>query len=220
MRFPPVCCALMLLACTTLSGQALYVPPELARAPRVSVDGRPDWKPGHTVRFAEYSAERSASHWEEAPTGPGSETLGFRVGIKGRGGWRGDCAPVTVQRKEMPAQASDLRCRLTPESGDTSQVWRLEVFTAKGKMPSGKLIRGRARLEIVGTNNLADGETTSGDRPAGFHFLVQGQALAAVELFGDGAVILDTGLPGDRRDLFAVSAAALMLWDDLVYPPR
>ena len=219
-RFLVACCALQLLAWSGLSSQGLYVPPELARAARIPVKGRPDWKPGKPVQFAEYSAERTESKWEQPPTGPGSETLAFRVSIKGRGVWRGDCAPVTVMKKDTPPEASDLRCKVTPENGDTSQVWRLEMRTAKGAMPRGELRRGRVRLDVLGTNNLQNGDVTRGDRPAGFHILLEGQGVAAVELFDDGVVMFDTGLTTERRDAVAVVAAGMFLWDDLVYPRR
>jgi hypothetical protein len=221
MKWLVVCCGLQLLAHTTLAGQDLYLPPELARAGRVPVEGRPEWRPGKPVKFAEYIAERTTSQWEQPPTGPGSETLAFRVEVKGRGGWRADCAPVTVVKKgKPPEKASELHCKVAPENGDTSQVWRLDVRTTKGAMPKGKLSRGRLRLDVEGTNNLQDKKVAPGDRPAGFHLLLEGQAVAAVELFGDGAVWFDTGLPRERRDAMAVVAAATFLWDDLVYPPR
>jgi len=88
-------------------------------------------------------------------------------------------------------------------------------------MPRGELYqRGHKRLVVEGTNNLQGGDVSKGDRPAGFHILLDGQGIAAVELFNDGVVMIDTGVPTPRRDAVAVVAAGMFLWDDLVYPRR
>jgi len=216
--------ALQLLACYK---ETVYIPPELAPAPRLPVKGSHGWSPGQHLRFGEYETERRESQLKQAVIGAvanllrgeGIEPLGFRLNASGRDRWRADCDPVTRHRDGEPvSEPNDLRCTLVLEAGDSSRTWRLSVSKPLNRVPLGDLNGPGGRLVVMGTTRDAKGRVQPGDRAFGYHVLNGTQAVAAVEFF-DAAVWLHPELAPERRDLLAATAAALLLWDYLVRTP-
>ena len=109
---------------------------------------------------------------------------------------------------------------MAPEAGDTSRTWRLVIRTVSGELPRGDLSGPNARVQVMGSNQVQGAPAVSGARVPGYHVLAAGRAVAAVDLNGEGAVWLDTGLAAERRDGLAGAAVSLFLWDYYAHPRK
>lgn len=219
--------AIFSLACAAAS---LYIPAELATAPRLPVKGRQGWLPGQRLQFGEYEARRRESLLTQmaistAATlvqGVGIEPFGFGLRTRGRELLSADCDPFARDAEaERPVPLPNpLRCTFTPVSRDSSRTWRLVVLPAMNRLPHGDLIGPDTRFDVLGTVKDAHAGETFSAAPLGYHIVEGTRTLAAVEVVNGGAVWLDPGLDPERRDLVAAMAAALLFWDYLIHEGR
>ncbi|MBU2552471.1 MAG: hypothetical protein KKB20_28930 [Proteobacteria bacterium] len=97
-----------------------------------------------------------------------------------------------------------------------SKGWKMAMKRNTGEMVlQGVLTDGTTGIRIVGSQALADSSLPLTD-PTGYRFLMDGQAVGAVEVINEGAVWLAPGQSEEGRSLLAAASASLLLYRELL----
>lgn len=139
--------------------------------------------------------------------------------------WQARCA-VDVNRKEleqglwggtftMDLEAMTLFACSFFRQGQEQHAWKMALSRGTGDMVlNGALINGGTPVRIEGTRQL-EGSPMALTEATGYEFLRSGQTLGAVQVINNGIVWLAPSLDDHTREALAVTATALLLYDDI-----
>lgn len=200
---------------------------ELGQADRLAVQGRQGWKINETITFGPFQAVDIDRSWVRGgdfefkayEANSRRQQFSFVMSDNGREQLGASCevnlGAQTIRTDVVDVELrnrSDVFCSLYP-SGMAARDWVMNL-QEKGDNPlKGFLEVDDRTYEVMGTNKLQGGlpaETTSG-----YTIRTQGRVVAAVEVIGDGAVVLAAGLDEEERALLTATAAALLVVEDL-----
>lgn len=221
----------LLLPVLALSGcamAAIPVPPELASAPKLEVEGRQGWMMNQRIRFGPYATtrvERSSTRVREDDgviTTEGAHDQRFSFGMMENDAEvaRVQCrAHAVASATSLPlgvemsgVELSSLDCAVSPRD-EESDHWTLELSARNGRKLAGTLEGDGERLDVVATTRLANASACCST--TGFYLRRAGRTVAAVEVVNDGGVWIDPALSADERRVVASAAAALLAFQAL-----
>lgn len=202
------------------------------RADHLPCEGRQGFKIGEEFTFGEYQVHRVKRGWTQRV----SWDLAFAEGTARRQEfeytvqtpdgtqWQGNA--VTGVRKqdvsgrigggEWTWELSSAINFLVRIADETHQhFWTLAMAEGTSDfVMSGELSDGYTVYRVEGTQQLA-GTPMPLSSPSGFIFYEGPRAVAAVEVINQGAVYLDRELDPEQRNIIAVAATALLLYQDI-----
>lgn len=219
----PLLAVLLLAGCAAAQ---MPVPDDLAPTAPLAVEGRQGWSHQQQLRFGPFAVLGIDRSWTR---GSGLQVMAydrqkrrqsFRFTLEehGRPRWHVDCAAhlrygrldggfADVELKNR----SRLDCQLT--DAVTSDVWTLALEERRERPLRGALRQGTDVVTVEGTKRLAGG--LPAEETSGYRLVRAGRSLAAVDVLGTGSVWLPESLAPAERSLFAGTAAALLLLEDL-----
>jgi hypothetical protein len=105
-------------------------------------------------------------------------------------------------------EASAFACTITPTGAEPWTLHLARVGDGKSALLNGSFAGGGQTVEVVMTRTNADGGTPIW--PVGYHFLVGGSAVAAVQLSNPNQVWMADDLDPALRDAIAAASGALV----------
>jgi len=206
---------------------AMSLPPELAAAERLPVQGRQGWKRLETLRFGEFTVRdvrRSLTKGSSLQIllyegAKARQSYGFALADRTGEAWRGE-AETNVRRRALDV---GLEIELRNKSGfgarlqstaRPEEVWMLKLEETRDRPLQGSLSAGARLVVVRGINRLAGTFFVSGET-TGYVFELAGRPVAAVEVINDGAVWLSPGLPEDYRGPVTAAISSLLLFEEL-----
>lgn len=219
---------LVLGACTRAN---LPVPPELAGATQLPVQGRTGSAYDERIRFGSFSTNRVNRSWTDRQITPGlisrerHEWQDYRFTLRedsadiARESCRSYAAnrvsrlgPGTVINED---QSGRLDCTVTP-SGDSTRVWRMQLRADVQGRLRGQLTGPGPAFTVEGSNAIGAGRGCC--LSAGYYIrAADGRTLAAVQTVSAGTIWLDPAVRAGERRLVAAAAAALLAYEPLGY---
>ncbi|HLT35653.1 MAG TPA: hypothetical protein VK034_05190 [Enhygromyxa sp.] len=105
-------------------------------------------------------------------------------------------------------QSSAFACTITPAGGEAWKLHLARVGDGRSAQLNGSFAGGGQTIEVVMTRNYADGSTPMW--PVGYHFLVAGSPVAAIQLTNPAQVWIAGDLDPALQDAVAAASGALI----------
>lgn len=225
--FPYLGCVAVLGLLLGCEAARVAVPSELQGVERVPVEGRQGWRQNQRIRFGDYETTSLDRSWVKGKdfkfsayeSAKRREQFGFVLAESGRERLGASCE-ATLSRRALRSDAVDVElrnrsavfCSLFP-SGEAARDWTLSLEESGERPLNGELNVGGRSYVVEGTRALAGGLPAG--ETSGYTISRGGQAIAVVEVIGNGSVVISPKCSSDERANLATAATALLLVEDL-----
>lgn len=216
MRRPVLAVLLLSTSLLTISacdGKAMSV-----QDPIAAIQPLPIQRDGKLASFGSWTNERTkggAIRTVSVGAGPwGAEAVQQDFDYSSSGGATGftgtcsfDASGQNVAFAEF-GESSAFACTITPAGGDAWKLHLARVGDGRNALLNGSFAGGGQTIDVVMTRSYADGSTPLW--PVGYHFLIGGTAVAAIQLTNPAQVWMAADLDPALRDAVAAAGGALI----------